>query len=118
RGVPSADHCTSSGIRLLRGRHVACGHVGAGTEEMVFHLALEVLACALIRQIQSVLVHQHGLVTDPTLPGFLAHVLVDALAELAGIGRKVEALGFSAELDAMDGAGHARNSWELISLCG
>jgi hypothetical protein len=45
-------------------------------------------------------------VLEPVGPGLLAHVFVDALAQLTGIGREVEALGVLAELDAMDGACH------------
>ena len=73
---------------------------------MILHLALEVFACALVGQIQAVLVHQHGLVAQPLLPGFLADAFPDALAQFAGVGRKVHALGFLAELDAVDHACH------------
>ncbi|MND01303.1 hypothetical protein D3C83_202470 [compost metagenome] len=43
---------------------------------------------------------------QPLLPGLLRDVLVDALAELAGIGLVVEAIGGDAEQDAIDGTGH------------
>ncbi len=39
-------------------------------------------------------------------PRLLRHVLVDALAELAGVRRKIETFGFAAELHTMDHAGH------------
>src|SRR5437016_2934753 len=119
RGVPSACHWTGSAmaVSLLTGRHVALCHVRAAAEEVVLHLPAQVVARALVREIQAVLVDQHRLLLEPLRPGFLAHVLVDALAELARIGRKIEAFGFAAELDAVDGSGHDR-LLVLISLCG
>ncbi|MEI2718885.1 MAG: hypothetical protein V9E87_01895 [Gemmatimonadales bacterium] len=111
RGVPSACHSTGSLMgqrRLALRRPVARnrGGVGAGAEEVVFHLALEVLAGALVGQVQAVLVDQHRLVLEPAGPGLLAHALPDALAQFARVGREVEALGFMAELDAVDGTSH------------
>src|SRR4051794_29813150 len=71
-------------------RDVARGGIGAAAEEVRFHLALEVLARTLVGEVQPVLVDQHGLVLQPGGPGLLADVLVQALAELAGVGREVE----------------------------
>src|SRR5690242_18822528 len=110
RGVPSSSHATTSLMRSGRRRDVAGGLVRAAAEEVVLHLALQVFACALVGQVQAVLVDQHRLLLEPLLPGFLADAFVDALAQLAGIGREVEALGFAAELDALDGACH-HASW-------
>src|SRR5688572_19304022 len=107
RGVPSGSHSTGSLIeRSLAGRHVALGHVGSLAEEVVLHLAGQVLASARIRQVEAVFVDQHGLLLEPLGPGFLAHALIDALAEFTGIRGEIEAFGFFAELDALDGTGH------------
>jgi hypothetical protein len=38
---------------------------------------------------------------DPLLPGFLGNIFVNTLAELAGIGWKVQPFGFIAKLDAV-----------------
>ena len=73
---------------------------------MLFHLTSEVLAGAGIGQIQAVFVEQHGLVLEPGSPGFFAHIFIDAFAEFAGIGCEVQALGFLAEFDAVDGTCH------------
>ncbi len=88
------------------GWHVARSGIRAAAEEVLLHLAREVLARARIGEVQSVLVHEHGLVLEPAGPGFLAHVLEDALAQVARVGREVESFGFLAELDALDGTGH------------
>src|SRR3954454_5772854 len=109
RGVPSSSQATASLMALLRGRDVSRRSLGATAEEVVLHLALEVLAGALVRQVQPVLVDQHGLLLEPLLPGFLADAVVDPLAQFAGIGGKVEALGFATELDAVDRAWHSRS---------
>ena len=42
----------------------------------------------------------------PACPGFLADVLLNLLAELAGIGCEIEAIGFFAEFDALNCACH------------
>src|SRR4051794_25143238 len=106
RGVPSASHSTGSvmasrdaltGSRC--GRHVSLRSIGAAAKEVVFHLAGQVLASPLVGEVQAVFVHQHGLLLEPLGPGFLAHVLVNALAEFTRIRRKVETFGFLAELD-------------------
>lgn len=86
------------------GGDVALHRVRTAAEEMLLHLACQVLAGACVGQVQAIFIHQHGLVFDPGGPGFLAHVLPDALAELAGIGGEVKAFGFLAELDALNGA--------------
>src|SRR5688572_22370329 len=77
--------------------HEARGLVGALPEEMPRHLFLEVLAGARVGEVQAVLVHQHLLVLEPPLPRFLGDALVEALAELARIGRIVEAFGLALE---------------------
>src|SRR5437763_16029300 len=108
RGVPSSSQATASLMRSLRRRDVAGRLVSARAEEMILHLPLQVLTCALVREVQPVLVDQHRLLLQPLLPGFLADALVDALAQFAGIGGKVETLGVATELDAVDGACHSR----------
>lgn len=75
-------------------------------EEEFLHLALQVLPRLRLDGAQPVLVDQHGLVGKPLLPGLLRHVLVDALAELAGVRLVVQAIGRDAEQGAVDGAGH------------
>src|SRR5690606_8685563 len=116
RATPSARQSTGSamgGESLLRGagsgtrgRDVALRDVGAVAEEVLFHLAREVLACACVGQIQAVLVDQHRLVAQPCGPGLLADVFPDAFAQFARIGREIKAFGFLAELDALDHACH------------
>src|SRR3954447_12540165 len=108
RGVPSSPQLTASLMGSVSRGHVAGRLVRARAEEMVFHLALEVLAGALVGQVQAVLVDQHRLLLEPLLPGFLADAVVEALAEFAGVGRKVETLGLATELDAVDRAWHSR----------
>ena len=87
-------------------RHKALRLVGAFAEEMLFHLAGQVLAGALVGQVQAVFIDQHGLVLEPLGPGLLAHALINALAQLAGVGREVQTFGFGAEFDALNGACH------------
>ena len=86
RGTPSAPQATGSAMPpgLIRRGNVALRDVGAVAEEVRFHLARQVLAGALVGQVQPVLVDQHGLLLEPGGPGFLAHALPDALAEFAG----------------------------------
>src|SRR5690349_5587203 len=93
---------------LLLRRDVPGSQVGALAEEMPLGLLHEVLARPRVGEVQPVLVHEHGLLAQPLLPGFLRDVLPDALAELAGIRRKFEALGLAAELDALHHAGHRK----------
>ena len=66
----------------------------------------QVLARTGVGQVQAVFIDQHRLVAQPVGPGLFAHVFPDSLAELAGVGRKVESFGFGAELDAVDHACH------------
>jgi len=67
-------------VSLLR-RHVARRRVGPRAEEMVFHLAQQVLARARVGEVEAVFIHQHGLVAQPVGPGLLAHLLENALAD-------------------------------------
>src|SRR5881394_3253762 len=59
-------------------------------EEELLHLELETFAMRRLDRRQSVFVDEHDLVFDPLLPCLLRHVLEDAFAELAGIGRTIE----------------------------
>src|SRR3569623_3734198 len=92
RGVPSSPQSTASVMRLLRRRDVAGSGVCAAAEEMILHLPLEVLAGALVGQVQPVLVDQHRLLLEPLLPGFLADAVVEAHAQFARIRGEVETL--------------------------
>src|SRR6266699_3488289 len=77
---------------------------------MLFHLLGKIFPCARVGQVQPVLVDQHGLVLDPALPGFLGNALVDALAELTGVGWQVQPFGLAPELDALHHPCHGRCS--------
>src|SRR5688572_24338969 len=81
---------------------------GASAEEELLHLVFEELAGLWLDRRQAVLVQQHRLVLDPTLPRELRHVLVDALAERARIRRPVEAFGIGAEQDTRHFSSHTR----------
>jgi len=80
--------------------------VSAFTEKVFFHLACQVLASTRVGQVQAVFIQQHGLVLEPGRPGFLAHAFKNAFTQLAGVGRKVQAFGLFAQLDAVNGAWH------------
>jgi hypothetical protein len=80
--------------------------IGAFAEEMLFHLARQVLSGALVGQVQTVFIDQHGLLAHPLGPGLLAHLLPDALAEFARVGREVQSFSLNAELDALNSACH------------
>src|SRR5687767_419394 len=71
--------------------------LGARAEEELLHLVFEELARLRLDRRQPILVDQHRLMLEPALPRGLRYVLVNALAELAGIRRPVEALGIGAE---------------------
>jgi hypothetical protein len=51
------------------------------------------------------------LLLHPLSPGFLADFFPEALAQRAGVGRKVQAFGFFTELDAFDEACHGGGSF-------
>jgi hypothetical protein len=75
-------------------------------KKVALHLLREVVARLLVGEIETVLVHQHFLVLEPLLPGFLGHVLEQALAELARVRREIETFRLAAELDALHHPGH------------
>src|SRR6185436_243358 len=81
-------------------RNVAGGPLRTPAEEMLLHLLREILAGLLVRKVQPVLVDQHLLVLEPLLPRLFRDLLVDALAELPRIRRKIEALRLALQLDA------------------
>src|SRR5262249_21157716 len=56
---------------------------------------------------EPVLVDEHRLVAQPRGPRLLRDVLVDPLAELARVRRKVQSLGLAAELHAVDHSCHS-----------
>ena len=100
-------------VFLLCGWNVAYCLISTCSKKVILHLASQILSRALIGQVQAVFIHQHGLMLEPCRPGFLADVFPDALAKFAGVGRKVQSLGFFAELDAIHHACHMRC---LVSL--
>src|SRR5258705_85737 len=69
----------------------------AAAEEELLHLGLEKLARLGLDRREAVLVDEHRLMLQPTRPAFLRHALVDALAELAGVGNALEAEGLVLE---------------------
>src|SRR5690606_17153679 len=78
-------------------------------EEELLHLAFEELASLRLHRREPVFVDQHRLVREPTPPRELRHALVDALAELAGIRRPVEAFSLRAEHYTLHHPGHAES---------
>ena len=78
--------------------------IRAVAKEMFLHLALEVLTGALVGQVQTVFIDQHGLLFDPFGPSLFADALINAFAQLAWVGRQIEALCLRAEFDALNGA--------------
>ena len=81
-----AAAAVSAGARgLSRWRNVAGHGVCAVAKKVLFHLACQVLAGTRIGQVQSIFVHQHGLLLHPLGPGCLADFFPDALAQRAGV---------------------------------
>ena len=78
--------------------------IRAVAKEMFFHLTLEVFTGAQVGQVQTVFVHQHGLLLDPIGPSLFADAFPNALAQLAWVRWQIEALCFGAEFDALNGA--------------
>src|SRR5262245_16822844 len=98
--MASSQNCPMF-FTLLLGGNVTRGGVGALAEKMPLGLLHEVLARARVGEVEAVLVHQHGLLLQPLRPRFLGNALPDALAERAGIRRKLHAFGLAAELHAL-----------------
>src|SRR5690606_22045611 len=96
------------GSALVRGRDVAGRLLGVAAEQELLHLLLEKGAVLRLAGRQPVLVDQHGLVRQPGGPCGLADVGVDALAQFAGPGNEIQALGLALFVLAEDGAGHGR----------
>src|SRR5690349_4344152 len=94
-------------MRSRRWRYVARRHFSAAAEEVLFHLLGKPFARAHVGERQPVLVDEHRLMLEPLRPRFLRHVLVDALAELARVGREVQPLGLTSKLDAVDHPCHS-----------
>ena len=101
---------TGSAITAAGRRDVVRAGQLAAAEEVFLHFLGQELARLGVGEDQAVFVDQAGLVLEPGLPGLLADLFVDALAERPGIWRAVEAFGFGAELDAADGSGHGDSS--------
>jgi CrcB protein len=87
--------------------NVARGGVGARPKEVGLHLLHQVLASTGVREVQPVLVHQHGLLLEPVGPGLLGHALKDAAAEIARRRWEVKARRLALEFHAMYESGHA-----------
>src|SRR6266850_2402905 len=87
-------------LRLLG--HVARWQRGAFAEEEIFHMFGNELLCFLLPRHQAVLVQDHLHPLFPELPGVDRHVVVDALAELAGPRHIVEPRQLLLKLDAED----------------
>src|SRR5450759_6031728 len=85
---------------LFLRRHVSRRGVGTAAEEVLFQLFGQILPRRAVRQVEAVLVDQHGLMLDPLLPGFLGYVFPEALAQFSRVGREIQTLGLAAELDA------------------
>src|SRR5256885_3325125 len=64
----------------------------------------------------AVFVDQHRLVLEPVGPGLLAHAFKNALAQLAGVGREVQAFSVNAKLDAVNGTCHGELSPCLVEI--
>src|SRR5690606_10483338 len=104
-------HRRAAGPRRGSGlRHVAGGLLGAAAEQELLHLALEEGAVLGVERREPVLVDEHGLVAEPRRPSGLADAREHALAELAGPGHEVEALGLALFVLAVDGSAHGRSS--------
>src|SRR5262245_45698956 len=105
--IASSQNCPML-FTLVGRRDVARRGVGAFAAEMPLGLLHEVLARARIGEVEAILVDQHGLLLQPLRPGFPGDALPDALAERAGVGRELHALGLAAELDALHHPSHAK----------
>src|SRR5690606_36666535 len=87
--------------------------------EELLHFLGDELARLGVEGGQAVLVHEHGLVVQPRLPGLLRDVLVDPLPELARPRRALEPLGLAAELHAFHHSCHQDSlSWASRRLTG
>ena len=86
-------------FRLLR--DVVGRERGSFAEEEVLHLRADQLLAFFLPGHQPVLVEDHLLALFPELPGLRRDVLVDALADLAGPRRRVQARHLLLELDAL-----------------
>src|ERR1700678_547006 len=74
--------------------------------EELLHLPNQEGACFGLDGREAVFVDQHGLMRHPLRPGFLRHVGVDALAELAGIGQVIEAFGLALQENTLYATRH------------
>src|SRR5215208_1671244 len=82
------------------------GSLGAGAEEELLGLGHEHILCLRVGQAQAIVVDDQDRLIEPHLPGCLRHLLVDALAELAGVGRGIKPRQLAAELHTVDHSGH------------
>src|SRR6266702_6617435 len=82
-----------SGLRWLK----SFWCLGAGAEEKFLHFGFEKFARLGLDRREAVLVDEHCLMLQPTRPGLLGHALINALAELPGVGLPVEAGGLLLE---------------------
>src|SRR3990172_331693 len=87
---------------------VALRRLRPAAEQEFLHLAGQELAGLGLEEHEPVLVDQHGLVSEPLLPGLLRDLVVNALAELTRIRRAIETFRLAAEQYALDHSCHCR----------
>src|SRR4029078_2386359 len=102
---PACNPRDSRGVSFGR-RHVSARPLGAAAGEESLHLARQILAGALVGEIEPILVDEHRLVLHPRRPAFLAPRGVDALPALTGMGRAIEPLGVALQIYAVHCSWH------------
>ena len=84
------------------GWHIALNCISAIAEEVLLHLAGEVLARTRIGEVEAIFVDQHGLLLHPFGPCLLADLLPQPFTQGARVGREIQPFSFFSELDAVD----------------
>src|ERR1700733_400170 len=79
-------------------------------EEKFLHLGLQKLARLGLDRRQTVFIDEHGLMANPLAPRFLRHLLVNSLAESAGIGWTIKSGRFALQQDTLHEARHVQLS--------
>ena len=113
-GDLSPSSKVSAGSRIGRG-DVALRFISAITKEVFLHLTGQVLTCSQICQIEPVFIDQHGLVLQPIGPSLFGDAFIDLFAQVARVGRKVQAIQGLVEFDALNRASH--NKKILLYKC-
>src|SRR5579875_3510641 len=104
RATRSPRSILATGIRSRRA--ITLRRLGARSEQELLHLRLEELPRLRLDRRQAVFVDEHRLMLQPARPRLFGNVLIDALAELAGIGRAVEARRLAPQIGAMNHSRH------------